>query len=60
MVVSVALMLSLDFPAWVGFGSWMIFGLFIYFLYSRKHSTVQLGLAAEGRQPPARQSAPVA
>ena len=41
MIVSVALMVSLDAPAWIGFGSWLIFGLFIYFSYSRKHSKVQ-------------------
>jgi basic amino acid/polyamine antiporter, APA family len=60
MVVSVALMLSLDLPAWIGFGSWMIFGLIIYFTYSRRHSTVQLGLAAESPPTPVRQSAPIA
>ncbi len=53
MIVSVALMLSLDLPAWIGFGSWMIFGLIIYFSYSRKHSTVQLDIArAAGRPGP--------
>ncbi|MGB6194570.1 MAG: amino acid permease, partial [Terracidiphilus sp.] len=41
MIVSIALMLSLDAPAWIGFGSWLIFGLIIYFTYSRKHSKVQ-------------------
>ena len=46
MVVSLALMFSLDAPAWIGFGSWLIFGLFIYFGYSRKHSLVQRRLAA--------------
>ncbi|MGB6720894.1 MAG: amino acid permease [Terracidiphilus sp.] len=40
MVVSVALMVSLDAPAWIGFGSWLIFGLIIYFSYSRNHSKV--------------------
>ena len=45
MFVSLALMLSLDWPAWAGFGSWMIFGLFIYFGYGRRHSSVQLSLA---------------
>lgn len=45
MVVSLALMLSLDLPAWIGFGGWMILGLIIYFAYSRRHSTVQLALA---------------
>ena len=47
MIVSVALMLSLDRPAWIGFGSWLVFGLFIYFLYSRKHSKVQRNLNAK-------------
>jgi APA family basic amino acid/polyamine antiporter len=42
MLVSLALMLSLDLPAWIGFGSWLIFGLLIYFSYSRKHSNVRL------------------
>jgi basic amino acid/polyamine antiporter, APA family len=46
MVVSVALMLSLDAPAWIGFGSWLTFGLLIYFGYSRRHSKVQRALAA--------------
>jgi APA family basic amino acid/polyamine antiporter len=41
MIVSVALMASLDAPAWIGFGIWLIFGLIIYFTYSRKHSKVQ-------------------
>jgi basic amino acid/polyamine antiporter, APA family len=41
MVVSVALMLSLDAPAWIGFGSWLVLGQIIYFTYSRKHSKVQ-------------------
>ncbi len=45
MIVSLALMVSLDRPAWIGFGSWLIFGLIIYFSYSRKHSRVQLALA---------------
>ncbi len=51
MIVSLALMLSLDAPAWIGFSSWLIFGLIIYFGYSRKHSTVQRTLAASsGRE----------
>jgi APA family basic amino acid/polyamine antiporter len=49
MIVSVALMVSLDAPAWIGFGSWLIFGLCIYFGYSRKHSTVQRALAASAQ-----------
>jgi APA family basic amino acid/polyamine antiporter len=47
MVVSVALMLSLDRPAWIGFSSWLVFGLLIYFGYSRSHSKVQKALAAK-------------
>src|SRR5579862_2015915 len=46
MIVSLALMFSLDAPAWIGFGSWLIFGLFIYFGYSHSHSRVQRNLAA--------------
>lgn len=46
MIVSVALMVSLDRPAWIGFGSWLIIGLIIYFTYSRKHSTVRRQLAS--------------
>jgi APA family basic amino acid/polyamine antiporter len=41
MLVSLALMLSLDAPAWIGFGSWLILGQIIYFAYSRKHSKVR-------------------
>jgi basic amino acid/polyamine antiporter, APA family len=47
MIVSVALMLSLDEPAWIGFGSWLILGQIIYFTYSRKHSKVQKLAKAE-------------
>jgi APA family basic amino acid/polyamine antiporter len=50
MVISLALMLSLDFPAWIGFGSWLIAGLIIYFTYSRKHSNVQRRLAEQLRR----------
>jgi APA family basic amino acid/polyamine antiporter len=46
MIVSLALMLSLDRPAWIGFGSWLIAGLAIYFGYSRRHSAVRRALAA--------------
>jgi APA family basic amino acid/polyamine antiporter len=41
MIVALALMFSLDRPAWIGFGSWLILGLFIYFGYSRYHSKVR-------------------
>ncbi|HEX5234761.1 MAG TPA: amino acid permease [Silvibacterium sp.] len=52
MIVSVALMVSLDAPAWIGFGSWLILGLIIYFTYSRKHSKVQRALATSGASEP--------
>jgi APA family basic amino acid/polyamine antiporter len=51
MIVSLALMVSLDRPAWIGFGSWLIVGLIIYFTYSRKHSKVQRMIAAEQKTP---------
>jgi basic amino acid/polyamine antiporter, APA family len=51
MLVSIALMLSLDLPAWIGFGSWLIFGLLIYFSYSRKHSVVRMKLGENRRAP---------
>ena len=46
MVVSLSLMVSLDKPAWIGFSSWLVCGLVIYFSYSRKHSKVQRAFAA--------------
>src|SRR6185437_4938796 len=57
MVVSLALMLSLDLPAWIGFGSWLVVGLIIYFTYSRRHSTVQRALETKPGREPARQPA---
>jgi APA family basic amino acid/polyamine antiporter len=51
MLVSLALMVSLDAPAWIGFGSWLIVGLIIYFTYSRTHSKVQRSLMAEQKTP---------
>ncbi len=60
-IISLALMLSLDLPAWVGFGSWMVLGLIVYFSYSRKHSTVQRQLlrpSTVAREPSASPVAP--
>jgi APA family basic amino acid/polyamine antiporter len=48
MVVALALMVSTDTPAKIGFFSWLILGLFIYFGYSTRHSKVQAMIA----QPP--------
>jgi APA family basic amino acid/polyamine antiporter len=52
MIVSLSLMFSLDAPAWIGFGSWLIIGLVIYFTYSRKHSKVQRALRAGAANEP--------
>ena len=46
MLISLSLMVSTDLPAKIGFFSWLIIGLFIYFGYSRRHSKVQ---ALQGR-----------
>ncbi len=40
-LISLALMVSSDTPAKIGFFSWLIIGLFIYFGYSIRHSKVQ-------------------
>jgi basic amino acid/polyamine antiporter, APA family len=57
MGVSLLLMLSLHLLTWEVFLTWLVVGLFIYFGYSRKHSTVQLDIAASQRAT-ARQPAP--
>ena len=41
MVISLSLMVSSDTPAKIGFFSWLIVGLAIYFGYSIRHSKVQ-------------------
>ncbi len=41
MIISTALMVSTDLPAKIGFFSWLIIGLLIYFGYSTRHSKVQ-------------------
>ncbi len=50
MVISLALMVSSDTPAKIGFFSWLIVGLLIYFGYSIRHSKVQR-MSAEITQP---------
>jgi APA family basic amino acid/polyamine antiporter len=40
-LIALALMVSSDTPAKVGFVSWLILGLLIYFGYSTRHSKVQ-------------------
>jgi len=50
MIISLALMVSSDTPAKIGFFSWLIIGLVIYFSYSIRHSKVQR-LPAEVPQP---------
>jgi basic amino acid/polyamine antiporter, APA family len=54
MGVSLLMMLSLHLLTWEVFLTWLVIGLFIYFGYSRRHSTVQLDIArsaSPGRQP---------
>jgi APA family basic amino acid/polyamine antiporter len=41
MIISLALMVSSDTPAKIGFFSWLTVGLLIYFSYSIRHSKVQ-------------------
>ncbi|MGA8532034.1 MAG: amino acid permease [Acidobacteriaceae bacterium] len=41
MIIALALMVSSDTPAKIGFFSWLIIGLIIYFGYSIRHSKVQ-------------------
>jgi APA family basic amino acid/polyamine antiporter len=42
-LISLALMVSSDTPAKIGFVSWLVIGLLIYFGYSTRHSKVQRG-----------------
>jgi APA family basic amino acid/polyamine antiporter len=44
MLVSLGLMASLHGLTWEVFLSWLVLGLFVYSLYSRKHSKVQAEL----------------
>lgn len=46
MIVCLGMMYSLAAPAWIGFLSWLVVGLVIYFSYSRRHSRVRQ-MAAE-------------
>ena len=56
MAISLALMATGTLPAKIAFGSWLVLGLFIYFGYSRKHSTVQLELTTQTRRQPVRET----
>ena len=47
MLIALSLMVSSDTPAKVGFVSWLVIGLVIYFGYSTRHSKVQKLSAAE-------------
>jgi APA family basic amino acid/polyamine antiporter len=46
-VVSFYMMYSLQTATWIRLFVWLAIGLVIYFLYSRKHSKVQLGAPAK-------------
>jgi APA family basic amino acid/polyamine antiporter len=50
LLISLSLMVSTDIYAKIGFFSWLIIGLVIYFAYSRRHSKVQ-NMPAEVAQP---------
>jgi APA family basic amino acid/polyamine antiporter len=50
MVISLALMVSSDTPAKIGFFIWLIVGLLIYFTYSIRHSKVQKIVAEAPQQ----------
>ncbi|HEX4038702.1 MAG TPA: amino acid permease [Acidobacteriaceae bacterium] len=50
MIISLSLMVSSDTPAKIGFFSWLIIGLVIYFSYSIRHSKVQNAPAAVSQQ----------
>src|SRR6185437_5738488 len=50
-IVCLALMITGTTDAKIGFCIWLVVGLFIYFGYSRRHSTVQLDIARASRQP---------
>lgn len=56
MIICLSLMVSGTLPAKLAFGGWLVFGLFIYFGYSRKHSTVQLELMLQARPEPGRET----
>jgi basic amino acid/polyamine antiporter, APA family len=59
MIICLALMITGTTDAKIVFVCWLVFGLFIYFGYSRRHSTVQLDIARASSSPvPARQSQP--
>lgn len=44
-VISLAMMVSLAGATWIRLVVWLIIGMFIYFFYGRKHSSVQQGVA---------------
>ncbi len=44
------MMLSLPISTWIRLFVWLVIGLAIYFLYSRKHSRVQMALAESNQR----------
>lgn len=59
MIICLSLMVAGTLPAKIAFIIWLIAGLFIYFGYSRRHSTVQRELSRTDSHPsPARQPVP--
>jgi APA family basic amino acid/polyamine antiporter len=45
-LISMLMMVSLPLNTWIRLFIWLVIGLVIYFLYSRRHSRVQQALAA--------------
>jgi hypothetical protein len=41
MVTNFYLMTQLNKSNWIAFGAWLVIGLFIYFLYGKKHSKLK-------------------
>lgn len=49
-LISMLMMLSLPISTWIRLFVWLVIGLAIYFLYSRKHSRVQMALAESNQR----------
>jgi len=59
-VVSFYMMYSLTRATWIRLAVWLVIGLFVYFLYSRRHSRVQRGEYAVATPPSPTYTEPVA
>ena len=50
-LICVAMMVSLPGDTWIRLAVWMIIGLIIYFVYSKKHSLIRNGYSALPKDP---------